>query len=114
MFEGNSPCRFCTVSKSDLSSRIYYKFVKIFIEDFDIVANAKTAEFIEHIRRKGGEMLRAGVREKFLDKYGLEEEGTPLQLLNTLILPTQVLHKLFNLMYEDVVVQITCDGFGHF
>jgi hypothetical protein len=61
-----------------------------YIAQFDIVANAKTPEYVEHIHNEAAKIPQVGERKAFLETHGLLEEGTPLSLLNTLILPLQV------------------------
>lgn len=73
--------------------------------DFPILENQKSPEIVPHILKEAAQIPLIKDREDYLKSWGLEEEGTPLDILNTLLIPNQVFYiKLLKLNLIVVIM----------
>ena len=75
---GDYFCRFCNITKQMIST------------NYSINSERKTPEMNEKFREKAEKFLNIGKRKDFLNKKGFSEVDTPFNILNTLIIPSQV------------------------
>ena len=73
--------------------------------DFPILENQKSPEIVPHILKEAAQIPLIKDREDYLKSWGLEEKGTPLDILNTLLIPNQVFYiKLLKLNLIVVIM----------
>ena len=75
---GDYFCRFCNITKQMIST------------NYSINSERKTPEMNEKFREEAEKFLNIGKRKDFLNKKGFSEVDTPFNILNTLIIPSQV------------------------
>ena len=66
--------------------------------NYSINSERKTPEMNEKFREQAEEILNIGKRRDFLNKKGFSEVDTPFNILNTLIIPSQV-------FFNDILIK---------